>query len=196
MASIDWGLTWDMVLAISTSVMALFIVITAIYAIRQLRHIKSARCSSLLMQLHQTWDSKEYIQSRIMINQYNKGSTPEEASRNLTESIKSFNETDAEEFFMMARIANFFENLGYLTCEGHLERKHALGLYGSPARRYWRLFYGFANYQREKTDEAQPDAWVYFQYLGTGCPQKNKCLEKLKTPILRICRYISKNANQ
>ena len=192
---IDWMLTWTTVLAIFTALMSLAIIIAGFFAGKQLQHIKRANNSSLIMQLHQTWDSQEYIHSRTMINQHNKGSTPEEASRNLTESLKSFNETDADEFFIMARIANFFENLGYLTCEGHLESKHALELFGSPAKRYWRLFSGLINFLREESDEAQPDAWVYFQYLAEGCPQQNRCLKISKAPILNAYKNSSKNAN-
>ena len=90
-SGIDWTLTWNTVLAISTSIMAIAIVAGACLAVLQLVHIRKSRYSSLLMQLHQTWDSKEYI--------------------------KSLDADDAVEFYEIVRLANFFENLGYLVCD-------------------------------------------------------------------------------
>ena len=196
MTNIDWALTWNAVLAISTAVMASAIIATAIFAVWHLLHIKKARYSDLLMRLHQIWDSKEYIRSRRMVNQYSSGSTPEEASQNLKESMKSFDEVDAEEFFIMIRLANFFENLGYLTCKGYLGRKHALELFGSAAKRYWSLFFGFVSYQRHERVQAQPDAWIYFEDLALEFPKKNRCLRMLRTPILKIRKRASKDEIQ
>ena len=196
MANIDWLLTWNTVLAIATALMASAIIVTAIFAVRQLLHIRDTRCSDLLMRLHQTWDSNEYIQSRRLINKYSEGSTPEEASQNLKESIKSFLEANAREFFIMLRLANFFENLGYLTYKGYLDHKQALELFGSAAKRYWGLFLGYVNYQRNERPQTQPDAWIYFEGLVRGFPKKNKCLEILKAPILKICKQLSKDATK
>lgn len=192
----EWTLTWNTVLAISTVVMAVAIVVTAIFAIVQLWNFKKARYSTLLMQLDLTWDSIEYIHSRMMINQYGYGSTPEEESQNLKEAIISFSEANSEEYFLMIRIANFFENLGFLVCNDYLNRKDALALFESAARRYWSLFGGFARYRRDESTPKQPDAWVYFEDLSTIGLKKNRRLKTIKTPISKIRTLISRNTNQ
>ncbi len=186
MDNINWALTWNTVLAISSGLMTLAIIITAIYAGIQLFNIKKTRCSDLLMRLHQTWDSKEYILSRKTINQYGNGSTLEEASKNLRESLIAFDKINADEFYLIVRIANFFENLGYLTFNGFLHRDDAIQLFGGPAQRYWYIFSDFVDFQRNESDKKQADAWIYYQYLVLGYKKGNRCLHFIATPISKI----------
>jgi len=193
---IDWTLTWNTVLAISTAIMALAIVITAIFAIVQLWNIKKSRCSDLLMRLDEIWDSNDYIRSRAMINQHAGGSTLEEGSHNLRESLVSLDEANAEEYFIMIRIANFFENLGFLVYKDYLNRKDALELFGSSAQRYWKLFFEFTSYRRYDGTPKQRDAWIYFESLSSIIPKENRCLKIIKTPIRGIRKRLSKNASQ
>ena len=192
MAAIDWSI----MLSISTAIMACAITITAIYAGIQLLNIKRARCSDLLMRLLQTWGSNDYNYSRRIINQHGKGSTLEEGSQNLRKSLISFDEEDAEEYFIMVRVANFFENLGYLTCKGLLHRDQALELFGGSSKRYWGLFHGFADFLRNESENKLPDTWVYFEYLALGCKKKNRCQHFVKTPIWNIYNLVSKNTNR
>jgi len=196
MTNIDWTLTWNAVLAISTVIMALAIIVTAGFAIVQLWNIKKSRCSDLLMRLDQIWDSNDYIRSRSMINQHASGSTLEEASQNLKESLVSLSEANAEEYFIMVRIANFFENLGFLVYKDYLNRKDALELFGSAVRRYWKLFFGFVSDRRSESPPTQLDAWIYFEKLSMGVPKENRCLKIIKTPIQGIRKRLSKNASQ
>jgi len=167
MANINWTLTWNTVAAISTALMAVTIIFTVIFAVKQLLSMKGTRCSDLLMELDQTWNSKEYIRSRKMIHDYSHSSNSEEAPQSLKEALKTFEETNAEEFFIMIRIANFFENLGFLGRKKYLDRKDALELFGDTAQNYWNLFSAFVSYQREEREEKQPRAWVYFEDLAS-----------------------------
>ncbi len=169
MANIDWMLTWSTVLAIATALMALAIIVTAIYAAIQLRHIKKTRSSTILMELHQIWDSDEYIKSRMLVNQYYSGINDKAASKNLIKNFESFEVRNSEEFFLLVRMANFFENLGYSVCEGHLTREQAIALFGGAAKGYWRLLEDYIRLYRIK---AQPNVWVYFEYLANGCKGK------------------------
>ena len=194
--TIDWTLTWNTVLAISTALMAIAIVVTAIFAIVQLWNVKKTRCSDLLMRLDQIWDSNDFIHSRSMINQHAGELTLEEASKSLKELLVSLDKTNAEDYFIMVRIANFFENLGFLVCIGYLNHKDAYELFGASAERYWKLFSEFTNYRRYGGEPKQRDAWIYFESLGTRIPKENRCLIIIKTPIRKIRRRFSKNANQ
>lgn len=171
-AGIDWTLTWNTVLAISTGVMAAAIIATVVYAYVQLKHFKKTRCSDLLMRLHQTWDSKDYIQSRRMIYQYSEGLTSEENSQKLKEALAFFDNDNAEEYYLMVRIANFFENLGFLADNNHISQTEALDLFGDTAANYWNRFEAWCIYYRENSDEPQPKAWVYFQKLALGFPKE------------------------
>lgn len=196
MASIDWTLTWNIVLPISTALMALAVTGTAVFAIVQLWSIKKARCSDLLMRLDQIWDSNDYIHSRTIINQHASGSTLEEGSHNLRESLVSLDEANAEEYFIMIRIANFFENLGFIVYKDYLNRKDALELFGSAAQRYWKLFFEFTCYRRYDGTPKQPDAWIHFESLSTITPKENRCRIIIKAPIRGIRKRLSKNASQ
>ncbi len=188
-------LTWNTVLAIATAVMALAIVITAIFAIVQLWNIKKARCSDLLMRLDQIWDSNDFIRSRSMINQKASGSTLKEASQKLKESLVSLDKANAEEYFIMIRIANFFENLGFLVCKDYLNYNDALELFGSSVHRYWKLFSEFTRYRRDSTTLKQPEAWKHFESLSVRIPKENRYLKIIKIPIRRIRKQLSKNAS-
>jgi len=168
----DWMLTWNMVLAISTAVMALAIIITAVFAIVQLLNVKKARCSDLLMRLNQVWDSDEYIRSRRTVNRHASGLNLEEQSQSLKESLIAYNDYNAEEYFIMIRVANFFENLGFLIGKKYINRKETLELFGSAANRYWKLFSQFTYYRRNDCTPKQEDAWEYFQTLSTNPKMK------------------------
>jgi len=126
-----------------------------------------------------------------MINQHASGSTLEEASQNLKESLVSLSEANAEEYFIMIRIANFFENSGFLIYKYYLN-KEILELFGSAAQRYWKLFFEFACYRRYDSTPKQPDAWIYFESLSTIIPKENRCLKIIKTPIRGIRKRLSK----
>jgi len=116
-----------------------------------------------------------------MINQYGCGSTLEEASKNLKKSLIAFEKDNTEEYYIIVRVPNFFENLGLLVCTGYLNRNDAVELFGGATKNYWRLFSAVINYDRSERDEPRPDVWVYFEKLAQGSP-KNKALGKPQAP--------------
>lgn len=170
-------LIWNIVLAIATSVMAIAIGVMAGFAIVQWLHFKKARYSTLLMQLDQMWNSLEYSKARNMVNQYAYGSTPEEASKNLKEAMISFDEANAEEYLTMVKIANFFENLGFLACKHYLTREDALELFGGATRNYWNMFSALAKYDKSERDDKRPDVWIYFEKLALEVSKKKDALD-------------------
>lgn len=180
MTNIDWALTWNTVLAISTAVMALAITATVIYAWLTVRHNKKARYSNLLMMLHKMWDSKEYIKSRMLVNQYCSGSTQEESCQNLKEAVVTFDENDAEEFYIIVRIANFFENLGFLGRKKYIVKEDALELFGTTAKNYWKLFSDLVKYLRHERVDKQSDAWIYFEDFASGFPNNKERLQQIQ----------------
>jgi len=168
---------WNAVLAISTSAMAIAIVFSAFYAAIQLQDIKKTRHSALLMQLHQIWDSDSLINARQILNEYCEDISFKEAGVQIAKDVRLLDRENQDKFYIIVRLANFFENLGYLTCKGHLDKKHSLEIFGSAANKYWLLMKDIAYYKRTKPDKAQPDIWKYFEYLGKGCPKKDACLK-------------------
>ena len=176
MSTSDWMLVWSAILALSTVIMAIAIGFTAIYAAVQLRHLKRARRSSILMELAQAWDSDKNVEARKILSVYSEGIPFDKAAKDLASDVKILDKENADKFYTIVRVANFFENLGLLTCEGHLDRKDAMELFGSAAKRYWLLMKDVANYQRKEADKPQPDIWKYFEYLGNGCNKNDACL--------------------
>lgn len=173
-------------MAIATSIMALAILATAIYAVIQLIDIRGTRCSNLLMQLHQTWDSAEYIKSRTMINKHCCAPDLDACSQKLKEAMKNYEDDDAEEYYTMLRVANFFENLGFLGHKKYLKRKDAIDLFGDTATNYWNLFSAMAKYDRYEREDPQPEAWVYFEELASEFPNKKGRLHKILASFRRI----------
>lgn len=183
---IDWMLTWTTVLAISTGLMAFAIIVTAVYAVIQLIDIRRTRCSNLLMQIYQTWDSDEYIKSRTMINQHCCAENLHESPKKLKEAMKAYEDKDAEEYYIMLRVANFFENLGFLGYKKYLNKNDAIDLFGDTAENYWNLFSAMAKYDKCEREDRQPEAWVYFEELALGFPNKKERLLKIEAFFRRI----------
>ncbi len=184
--AIDWTLTWITVMAISTSIMALAIIVTAIYAVIQLIDIQGTRCSNLLMQLHQTWDSAEYIKSRTMINKHCCAPDLDACSQKLKEAMKNYEDDDAEEYYIMLRVANFFENLGFLGRKKYLKRKDAIDLFGDTVANYWNLFSAMAKYDRYEREDPQLEARVYFEELASEFSNKKGRLQKILASFRKI----------
>ena len=82
----------------------------------------------------------------------------------------AFDEADDEEFYIIVRIADFFENLGFLGRKKYIIREDALELFGDTARNYWNLFSALVKYLRTERVNPQPGAWVYFEDLALGFP--------------------------
>ena len=88
----------------------------------------------------------------------------------------SLDESNSDDYFTMVTVANFFENLGFLTCKGYLARKDALELFGGAALNYWNIFSKLAYYDRYERETKRTDAWLYFEKLALTAA-KNKALE-------------------
>ncbi len=193
MDGIDWTLTWNTVLAIATVVMALAVAATVIYAWLTVHHNKKARYADLLMRLNQTWDSKQFIKSRMLVNKYCHGITPEESCQNLKKAVVYFDKTDMEEFYIIVRIANFFENLGFLGRKGYIIKEDSVELFGPTAKNYWNMFSSLVKYHRCEREDPQPDAWLYFEDFALGFPNKKERLRKTQALFQRLLRKISPN---
>lgn len=176
----DWACGWNAVLAISTLVMALAIIITAVFAIIQLNHIKRARYSDLLMRFDQIWDSEEFRRSRHFINSNAKGATLKESSICLKEILIPLDEGDSPKYYDTIIIANFFESLGRLACMEYMKKDDVIEMYGSAARRYWELFSEFTQYLRFESKRNTPSAWICFECLATQSFDHSKCKTGLK----------------
>jgi hypothetical protein len=169
----DWILTWTTVLAISTSVMALAIVITAIFALVQWLHYKKARYSALLMQIIEMWNSTDYVVARNMIARHACGENEEDIANNFRESMLALDNGNSQDYLIMIKVANFFENLGFLTCKkDYLTPEDALDLFGGAARYYWGIFRALAIYDRTERKPKRTDVWIYFEKLASEALKK------------------------
>jgi len=114
----------------------------------------------------------------MTINKHCSGATPEESCEKLKDAVVAFDKDDAEEFYIIVRIANFFENLGFLGRKEYIIREDALELFGTTARNYWNLFSALIKYLRYEREEPQADAWIYFEDFALGFPNKERTLAK------------------
>jgi len=161
-------LVWTIVLAISTSVMAIAIGFTAGFAIVQWCSFKKSRHSALLMQIVDMWNSNDYITARNMIGKHSSRKTMSERSNNFKNTMVSLDQNNTPDYLIMVRVANFFENLGYLTCKkDYLPKDDALELFAGSAKYYWTLFSALANYDRNEREPKRPKVWEYFEKLAT-----------------------------
>jgi len=164
---------WEAMLAISTFVMALAIIASAFYAANQLHHLKKTRYSTLLMDLTRLWECEENIQSRQLINRCCEQLPLIEANAKLYKCAREWDGENSDEFYKLIRLANFFENAGFLVCGKDLDRKDILDLLGSAASKYWSLLEAVIKYQRTERVQPQPDAWEYFECLAKGCTKED-----------------------
>ena len=67
MTNIDWGLTWNMVQAIFTALAAIGIVVTARFAVKQLREAARARHAQVLSQIYDILGDSKVVAAREIV---------------------------------------------------------------------------------------------------------------------------------
>ena len=67
MTNIDWVLTWNMVQAVFTALMAIAIGVTAVFAVKQLREAARARHAEVLGRIHEILGDPKVIAARQIV---------------------------------------------------------------------------------------------------------------------------------
>ena len=153
--------TYQISMLIFTGIMVLFtgiIAFSAYYGLvfQRQRMIEARRAeeSETLMRITQRWDSEEFIKARQAVKQY---------EDNLQEVIGLFEQQNREEYFLLTKVAGYFEDIGSLVDRGYLKKELILDLLGDSARFYYKLYEGYINLGREKGDT---DLYEHFEHLA------------------------------
>jgi len=64
MTNVDWMLTWNTVQAVFTALMAIAIIVAAVFAVRQLREAARARHAEVLSQIHEILGDPKVVAAR------------------------------------------------------------------------------------------------------------------------------------
>ena len=136
-----WWKEWQTLITGLCSVAA--ILIAAYIAWRQgmtrlrdeLHNARVDRHSNLIMRLYERWDSEWLLRGREAIWRINKN------GENLSQKIAEYENTDVYKWLELTAVANFFEDIGFLVKNGHLEPMNLIkDIWENSIRKYYTLY--------------------------------------------------------
>lgn len=136
------------------TLIALIVGLTLTY--RQLVSMKKDRHSELVMNLNSIFDSELIYESRKAIKEIK--------NRNecLCNKLKEYERSDPEKYFILIRVGDFFEHMGWLVDKGYIEDSTLITeLFGGAIINYYKLYGEFVSKEREE----QPHLYKYFEKL-------------------------------
>lgn len=136
------------------TLIALIVGLTLTY--RQLVSMKKDRHSELVMNLNSIFDSELIYESRKAIKEIK--------NRNgcLCNKLKEYERSDPEKYFILIRVGDFFEHMGWLVDKGYIEDSILItDLFGGAIINYYKLYEEFVSKEREE----HPHLYKYFEKL-------------------------------
>ena len=133
--------SYEMWMALATSLIALSAFYALVFQLRGMSEERRARESETLMRITQRWDSEELIKARLFVAEH---------KDELKEAIEEYQEQNREEYFLITKVANYFEDIGSLADRGYLRRKLIKDLLGDAAKYYYRLYQTYITQNRQK----------------------------------------------
>ncbi len=124
-------------------------------ASRECSLIKKSREAEVLMHVTQIWDSGEYINARRIVD---------ENKHNLAQKMKEYEEKNDEKYFIIAKVANFFENVGLLVDKKYLPGNVVMQLIEPSAKHYYGLYK--EDIEQSRQEKKLPDIYKYFERLA------------------------------
>ena len=138
---------------------ALILVVAAICAGLEVRHIKSAREAQLLSDLSRRWSEELLQESREAAEKYKDGNQLRQAVENLKEKAD-------KESYILLRLPDFFEDLGLLVSRGCFSTKVAHDLFGTAIKYHYNRYEPVIRYLREKHKDKT--IYQFFADLATN----------------------------
>ena len=86
---------------------------------------------------------------------------------NLTKLLKKWDKEDAEEYYIVTMLANYFEDLGLLEHERHLELSQIKERFRSPLITYYRAFAGYICQEQAHDPETYKWFKTLFEKMGS-----------------------------
>lgn len=130
------------------------ILIGVIIALIEINYMRKSTHSELLMNLYQIWESDYLSESRRLLKEI--GSKSE-----LERRMEEYGKKQQKEYFIVVRVANYFEHIGHLVNRKYLKAKDIEGLMGSNVTKYYEIFEGYS----EKAKKENKYLFKNFQEL-------------------------------
>ena len=132
---------WTMVYALTTIILTFVVGASAWWAKGQLVEVKRARQLDCLTNLSEKWSSDLIREARRITD---------EAGANFDETWKTLETESSDDYFSLAALANFFEDLAILEKEGQITIAQTIDRFGPTLRYYHEIFAGFITEQQKE----------------------------------------------
>lgn len=117
----------------------------------QLRAARRTSYADLLGRLTEEWNSDSFIKSRHLIMQLAPVEMDlEEQRRKVTERMRIAEQENHEDYFLLTRPLDFFEELAFLVRKNYIPLEHARRTFGGPIITYYKLFEDYVKEMRQE----------------------------------------------
>lgn len=119
------------------------IIIGIIIALIEINLVRKSAHSQLLMSLYDAWESDSLTESKYLLR---KAGSKSEVLR----KIEEYGEKQEKEYFIILRVANYFEHIGLLVNSGYLTDKDIESLMGSNVINYYGVYESYSeNFKKD-----------------------------------------------
>ena len=132
---------WTMVYALTTIIIMFIVGAAAWWAKGQLEEVKRARQLGCLTTLSEKWSSDLIREARRITDA---------AGANFDETWKTLETESSDDYFKLAELANFFEDLAILEKEGQISLAQVIDRFGPTLSYYHGIFAGFISEQQKE----------------------------------------------
>lgn len=168
------------ILAFVTAIGALF------WARERVRHMEKDRHSDLILRLSQRWESDAMRQSREAV------ANVDIQWKRLDTTLRKARKTAPEYWIKLLMVANFFEDVGFLTKRGYLyPRELIMELFSGPIEHYYKIYERFIKTVR--VEQQREGIYEWFEKAYEQAVEYDKSRQRKK--FLRIKTALRKLAN-
>lgn len=160
-------MTPEWITAIGTAGTFFVILISAIAALKQLRHMRGSNQIVALTECRETLESPEFRAAQNLVSW--------ELAQRLNDPVEARRLTEtplAGEYEAIPMVANFFESMGLFVKTGIIDEDIACDFWSHVVIRNWYALSPVVTYFRRKA--SNPNLWVNFEYMAVVAEQANK----------------------
>jgi hypothetical protein len=158
-----------------SAVSTLVVVIGAVAAVRQLRHLSRGNELAAMSKFVDEWSSADFAADRAFVNV--------EVPQLLANDPRFASAVDDPRAVRIARVMNFFERLSLLVRTGALSEELAMQLFGLAASRHWSVLRPLVAAARVARDA--PNIGEYFEDFAMRFPAWQRRDAARRKPLLR-----------
>lgn len=150
----------DIVTAIAAVLTIGVLLAAAVCAWLELHHIERAREAHILADLSRRWDEELLREPRQAVEKYKDGTKLEQA-------VKEFKENNDEQFYMLLRLPDFFEELGLLVEYDCLNLQLAKDMFGTAIKYHYTGYKPTIEFLRSEYKDKT--IYKFFEDLAKKC---------------------------